>query len=425
MKARVFISHSCKDSEAGGTEDAHRAAVLAYARNVRARVVSKLDAGEFEVWLDQLGLAPGDQWRAKLHRWLGSCNAAIVLLDEESVRSKWLLKEATVLAWRRDIGAPVTIVPALLGAFRAEDIAASPLSEIGLDWSQAARVSSSELSDENAEALATRIVASVQSVAAAPVRTDMERWIAAVHGILRRVEPDPYLLDAAEQLGITQDDWVDAGDDDATLAATLAHHLLYAPLDQTLDALEALRDGVESFRTLVDLVRPVWVDVQAGQCLNAYVGAAPPPIVVIVAHKFQTARDYVRRARFCQVKPERIIHGQLPTGMSPGREAEAAFLSAMGAEWNLSLPDDRDTILQALRDERVQRFVVFGPDPVPPAVIRELRQAHERLRFVVLRTRDHAETVSAALDAKLVRPFLGSGDEDVAHGKLTGIEELV
>jgi TIR domain len=77
-----------------------RRARLTYAHRVRTLVKDRLEAAGFEVLLDVARLEPGDEWRAKLHFWLETCDAAVILLNPESMASPWVRKEADILMHR-------------------------------------------------------------------------------------------------------------------------------------------------------------------------------------------------------------------------------------------------------------------------------------------------------------------------------------
>ena len=143
----------------------------------------------------------------------------------------------------------------------------------------------------------------------------MERWIKDVRQLLAQIEPD-YLLDAAEALGITEDEWLASGDaaDESGLSATIAHTLLYKPLDKMLPAFERMVGGVSPDRLvrLAELVQPMWVDVGAARSLNAIVGLPQSRIAVLAALDPETGRDYIRRAKHSRIFSNQMHHRDAP-----------------------------------------------------------------------------------------------------------------
>ena len=87
MKPRVFISHSTKEE---------------FSEQVLKAIKTVLEP-DFHLLLDRDVLPPGEEWRHELHTWLGWCHAAVILFSPEALVSSWVLKEATILTWRRDL----------------------------------------------------------------------------------------------------------------------------------------------------------------------------------------------------------------------------------------------------------------------------------------------------------------------------------
>lgn len=96
----IFISHS-------SAEDADQAALL---KAIKAKF-----AADFEILLDQDLLKAGDTWRNELHTWMAMCQAAIVILSPGVLEhEEWVLKEFTILSWRRSLDPNFVLIPVLL-----------------------------------------------------------------------------------------------------------------------------------------------------------------------------------------------------------------------------------------------------------------------------------------------------------------------
>jgi hypothetical protein len=210
MTTRIFISHSAKDygeatSGLSVEEAIARAKRLEYARWVRSAVVERLDSDKFDVWLDVKSLEPGDLWRARLSRWLGSCDGAVILLNEEAAASKWLRKEATILTWRRSLKSCVEIVPALLGGFRARSLEGIGLED--LHGFEMARLPSEEMTLENAGLLADQIVQKLDGLTVDETETPMTEWVQDVAALFDdALLSEHHFKRAARLLGIDEDD---------------------------------------------------------------------------------------------------------------------------------------------------------------------------------------------------------------------------
>src|SRR5262245_36847383 len=82
----VFLSHSSKS-------DAERERVVGLAR--------ELETAGHTVRLDRTTLEAGDRWEDEIDRWLGECDAAVLVLTPGATGSRWVQKEADRLGWRR------------------------------------------------------------------------------------------------------------------------------------------------------------------------------------------------------------------------------------------------------------------------------------------------------------------------------------
>src|SRR4051812_44064690 len=112
----VFISHSSKTDP--------------YADAVRIHVQRALVARGWEVRVDIDGLRGGEEWSGVLYHWLADCDAAVVLVGRKALTSKWVAREVDLLLWRRALGSPLTVVPAILGDLTRADVEPSPLADL-------------------------------------------------------------------------------------------------------------------------------------------------------------------------------------------------------------------------------------------------------------------------------------------------------
>jgi hypothetical protein len=97
IKHDVFVSYSSRDGAF-----------------VRALVADLKKAG-LQVWHDEARLVGGDPLLEKVNDAIGQAGAVLVVLSEDSIRSRWVLKEIE-LASSREISTPsFRIIPVLLG----------------------------------------------------------------------------------------------------------------------------------------------------------------------------------------------------------------------------------------------------------------------------------------------------------------------
>jgi len=373
MSKRVFISHSCKDLEleagagASPTPEAEaRLQRLRYAQRVRDRIVAGLKTKNFTVLFDRDRLEPGDAWRAKLHYWLGVCDAAVLLLNRESVRSAWVRKEATVLQWRHSLRPGLLVVPVYLGDFASAELAANGFDPIGLSETQAARLGDTAMTDPNAELLAEQALRKFAALAEPEQDDPMRRWTEDVAAAL--VPVGSIHLDRARRaLRIADQDWADRElADDQERRLLLAHQLLHADLAGLLQALKALKPSFaadkDSFLGLVREVFPGWVDVGAARRLLAPSAAAPqdvksPPVLALNASEPAIARDYVNRA-FCYPEWQgRIMEFDPPTGEGQQAELTQALKGYLMTQLGLT-PAEEKKLLKLLGMDPF--FVLLG-----------------------------------------------------------------
>ena len=418
MKPRIFISHSTKELNPGTPDCGDAAAAtrwnrLQYARWVRSAVEEGLrDSGKFEVWLDLKSLKPGDTWRAYLHRWLGSCDGAVILLDQESAASSWVRKEATVLTWRQSLKSGVRIVPALLGDFRSNSLGRHGLGELA--EFQAARLTSTELTWENAQLLADQIVRRFHGLAVDEEETAMTDWVRDVSVCLDEVS-EPQFKRAALLLGMEGDDLSRFPDH----SLTMAHHLLHSNLESAYPALIQLRKGLrkDDLRRLVDLILPIWVDPQAARHLQAIVAQSRERrrVVAINANYQETGEAYILRALFCAIPLSQIITATDISG--EGLVDELLVRYEVALQRKLAL-DTRRSAAQALRDYLqwgvAELFILLGEGAIRADLIQALREKYNTVTYVLLSGDDSSLVASRVPEAELIRPELIKGAEEKA-----------
>ena len=127
---RVFISHGTdrdKPAELQFLDDLERA--------LRGPVPG---AQSCDVLLDRTRLAAGDEWSDILHDWLAECQASVLLLSARALDRPWVLKEATILSFRRERDHGFPLIPVLLPGVDWAQVANRPgLAALALDKWQA------------------------------------------------------------------------------------------------------------------------------------------------------------------------------------------------------------------------------------------------------------------------------------------------
>ena len=379
-KARIFISHSCKDAEIADqvpfeAEQNPRLRRLKYVRILRDELV-RLLSEEHEVLLDRTLLDPGDNWPIKLLRWLGDCDGAVLLLSEDAIKSKWVLQEATVLTWRRRLREDFRLIPAMLGGLQFKALEAEGFGPLQVNEIQAAKVEGeAQLTRAQALALAAEIAKGFGQLAAANEQNDMQLWLEHVAAILSGIKDEKILGRACKPLHISADDWAHFPD----RAFTVAHYMLRADLQQNREALEAIKIGLvahsrEAFVALANMLMPMWVDPTAAAAL-----AEPPKKMRWQAYAINTDKsslvgDYAQRA-WCSPSwwGSRFFGFNEHIGEGQAQEVVAALHES------LALLFDQDPFSQDPVDKEVLR-IVLEAHPFFVALGDELAASQSALR---------------------------------------------
>lgn len=96
-KKSVFISHSYKDKE--------------FVR----KLASDLSSYGITPWVDELEIRPGDSIVARISEGISQADCILVVLSEDSLRSKWFQEEIKVAFQRDSAGAKRFLIPIVLG----------------------------------------------------------------------------------------------------------------------------------------------------------------------------------------------------------------------------------------------------------------------------------------------------------------------
>lgn len=281
--ARFFISHSA-------TTDGEAQRVL-YA------LIDRLQKRGHDVFTDS-AIAPGAPWRAVLNHELAQCDAALVLLNADALRSKWVKREVWMLLWRHYLGSSVRIRAVLLDGVAPSDVRGEGFGELA----------------ELQFILPRQHHLSVVEIARAAVddfgevsrcEDPMHAWISRVVDLLKQVERGETLKKFARALGVADDEL-----DQLILEEGyrfLAHQLLVrASPESAYYAVDSVKHIV-NVQSLAGFVAPALVEGEAARILltsspgSFYaVGGQGRTVYALNAEIPDTAALYVRRATCCE-----------------------------------------------------------------------------------------------------------------------------
>jgi hypothetical protein len=393
----VFISHSCKDNEQEPPPGlspalaAERRERLDFARVFRDRLVTRLKAGQrngernLEVFLDQRDLRGGDLWRHGIHHKLRSCAGGVILLTPESIESKWVLKEATILSWRVFEDDNVIVVPVVQGV-SLEDLARQGFEPLGLPEIQWVNVPDSP-SEADLEQAIEMVVAALQRIPEGVLASDQtltatERWIRRLADQLEQsargsLEQDN-IVRMFQAVDVAPEDRVTlSAEDDNKFFIALARQALVATGKQIVKMVNIVGSAEPDQREVLKAtVETVWVDpAPAGRLLQA---ARTGQVVAIDATQTGTLSDYVYRAHCDEIEHHRVV---LPTDVTDGTDiaAIAAVVEALADSWVI----DHTGALAADAESDLPIFVLLGLGLVRPSVLDALTARYPSLTFVV------------------------------------------
>jgi hypothetical protein len=415
MKPFIFISHSCKDNEAAPPAElsveqaAARSARLRFARVLRDEVNRRLNAtGRFDVFLDvRGGLNPGDIWQNGLHKALGHCAGAVILLSPEALDSGWVLKEATILSWRVFMGDALKVVPVGLGVSQAE-LVEKGFGAVNLDAIQWVNVP--DATDAYRIDAVNKIVAAIEAIPASALgqagwANKAEQWIAEFALLLRGAVPQGlearYLPEMRRAVSIADDT---EGRFDTNPFLNIAAQVLTANPNQVLKLLNGAGTPAKAGReAMQEKVGPLWVNL----------GAALPfatrseRVVAIDTGSTAFAQDYIRRAHFTRVAADRVL---VPSDVNDG--VFAGIMENIKRYLKGYLPIDNATDLDNDIQDNGAAYVVLGPGLARPDVLDELTRSYPQLTLVALTGPNWRARLGAWADrVLLLRPLLQPDEE--------------
>lgn len=243
-KPRLFFSHS---TQTGSVE-----------RKILTDLAGSLK-GKYAILLDRETLVPGEVWRSALNVWIGTCDAAVILVTPASIASEFCQYEWSLLSYREKAQPGFKIVP-IYYETNPQAIKDKPhqISEI-LGFSQYS--SPQQLSEEVAAWLAEVSVqlrpAELQAVFIAKLLEDYVGKLEVIDRVAARIQIefgtwDPHV-----------DKWRD-----------FAIKIMGVGLERARPALRDLKQwfgnkNVEQFKDLVTLIGCSWVDIASAQRIGA------------------------------------------------------------------------------------------------------------------------------------------------------------
>lgn len=369
---RVFVSHSSKDNDLTGE-------VCALLRQP-----SVTGGAALEVLVDTSKLEAGGEWPIQLHEMMADCHAAIVLLTKNAVASAWVLKETTILAWRRSLepGFKLFVV-------QFPDVAEDAVKRAGYEPTQYRLVQG--LPGTAAPDIAARVHAAIQQDAVQPAVTLFDRLVLTLADVLEDLS-DAVLRTIAHKLDVATPAWRPGRGVRPALVDAVACRILrgrlggYAGLTQLMNDLKATKLTADSLRTILRLTAPYWVSAQSAGLLTELVPAdlATPCRAAALDGRFAksyTGQMYVQRA--FPLSFEHRVYG--PPAPKAGdvvpyytRKLAAHCIKTFRACEQMEEPEE---VVEWLRQSAPFLFVVVAP--LDARALSELQALFPRVRFLI------------------------------------------
>ncbi|MGH7507787.1 MAG: toll/interleukin-1 receptor domain-containing protein, partial [Longimicrobiales bacterium] len=242
---RLFVSHSSLDAE--------------LTRELCAQLEDTPAQPGYDVLVDYTELKPGVDWPRHLHEYMAHCHAAVLLLTPDSVTSPWVLKEATILAWRRSLDPSFQLFPVRLSGVDDAVLVKEKFGPLMLELIQ--RVAS-----DDPAAIANAVRARVGRPDAT-AWTPFDRLVGRLTDLLSKVGPET-LKEIAERLSVEPPAWRPDVDVREQYVRQIARRILtedlggFQGVHQLIDAL-SFTPAPENVKQLFRIIAPYWVDAEA------------------------------------------------------------------------------------------------------------------------------------------------------------------
>ncbi|MEE1832485.1 toll/interleukin-1 receptor domain-containing protein [Streptomyces sp. SP17KL33] len=411
----VFISHSARGD--------------AFAMAVLARIEEGLRGRSHTPLVDQSEIDPGDEWRPTIVDWLARCHAAVVLLNDRALGSHWVRREVNILMWRRALGAPLLVVPVLLGDLTTGVVKKAGLEELRpIQFARTARGV-----DPDAESLAEQVLGRFADLPPAATGSDpMSAWLGRLAEYLSEARNKPGVLaEAARALKVEPEFRAHATDRHGG-CAFLAHQFLVAPPERMEQALHVLAPSLQD-QTIHRLTRELtatWVDDEAARCALPAPGEPPREMTVLLnARSDGTADQYIRRATCGDVlRFQTKSIGSLPMGEDRVGERTRLWVNAVWREFFEAESED-DWIFPNDLDARTYYLVINEFRPPDAEFAEAVNLLHRDFAWLIVMVATGTappedRVLTAFKNAILLKPLLTAQDERTAKLRSGRLRQL-
>jgi len=397
QQQRIFISHSAKDEAARSVRDAVAAAL------------KTAPDGRYAVLMDKVALEPGDTWRARINLWLGSCDAAVLILSPDALTSPYVGYEVSVLGYRKSGDPSFLIIPVLVGV-TMDEVKAARLApaQVG-EWQKAPDGTPAEV----AASVAAELEQHLDPRASRP----LTRMAQVLESYLPRPGNDVLRRAAAARLEFELL-WQPYESDLSQLSFRLLGSGMSTACAKAIRALKEDPDyRKDNLSHIVQIVASAWVDLRSDRIMKLALAPSPPPIV-LNATRGDLACMYLDYARYSvdilpawRFKEANTAIRECADPAAAAKELIDAVTAALLELLDPVAPEKLESELQAYA--QLQEPIVIGLRAYSfnSAAIAALRDKFKTVTFFLLGGDELDLDEIDASEAYVVRPPLLPHDE--------------
>jgi len=401
---RLFVSHSSLDTD--------------LTQQVCHRLAAAPGKPGYDILVDYTELKPGVDWPRHLHEYMAHCHAAVLLLSQNAVTSPWVLKEATILAWRRSLDPSFQLFPVCITDVDDALLARHKFGPLMLGLIQ-------KIESADPEIIANAIRAQIgQPDVCSP--TPFDQLVGRLKDLLSRVG-ETTLKGIADKMGVQRPAWRPDVDSHTRYVTQIAGRILsedmggFKGVDELIDALSST-PGPDNVKQIFWIVAHYWVDAQAAGRLPPLLTARERRAAALNGGRFWdfTAPAYVRRAH-----PLSLKHTLIPIpGGAPGNVL--SYVTQEICKW---MRDKRgkkgsdEKIIADLRNGDQTYYALFC-GPVDNESLNEILDRFQKVTFI-LWTGELLERDETLTHVEWMEPVLDLNKEERAYERYLNACEIL
>jgi hypothetical protein len=283
---------------------------------------------------------------------MAHCKGAILLLTEKALLSPWVLKEATILAWRRSLDPTFKLIPVLLGIKSNAIVNATLFNPLDLSEIEALK----GLADLPLAKALAELLEPLRALESDTPRRLLENKIA---NLLEDVKKPALLQQVANNLDQDLGGWNPRCDAQTQVAVML----LQAPMEKLAEGLSPLVGAVpkEKLVFIVDMLRGSWVNPELAGLLT--VAARKPKGRRAVALN-GTELDFTAKAVIARATSGYPFWSFIAVSNAAGEDQRGSLIAQVSAAFERTVGSKDPAKIKAYiekKDKREPTLIVIAP----------------------------------------------------------------